>query len=126
MIGFFKTILKMAFIGGVVFLFFTACSAHKRCGDAAAKKKYHGKRYVAALSERDSLCNVAAQRQQEITGLQGEVSALKTQYEEFQKQSGSQLNKLSTDLGDKQTMLRQREERLRHLESILRRQDSLL
>jgi chemotaxis protein MotB len=133
MLGFFKTILRLAFIGGVVMLFFTACSAHKSCGDPTAKKKYHGKRYLASLKERDSLCNVAKQRQQEIatlqqekSGLQSEMAALNSKYEEYQKASGSQLSKLNTDLGSKDAMLKQREARLRDLEALLRRQDSVL
>src|SRR5262245_22401579 len=119
MIGFFKTILKLAFIGGVVFLFFTACSAHKRCGDNTRGTKYHGKRYLAALKERDSLCNVAKSREQDIASLQsqlqstqGELAGVKSQFEQFQQKSGSELNKLNTDLGDKDAMLRQREQRL--------------
>lgn len=126
MIFFFRAILKLAFIGGVVLLFFTACSAHKRCGEEGGKEKYGNKRYAAALKERDSLCNVAAARQQQITGLEARIAELQAQYEDYQKSSGSQLNKLSTDLGSKEQILQQREQRLRHLESILRKQDSLL
>jgi chemotaxis protein MotB len=133
MIGFFKTILKLAFIGGVVFLFFTACSAHKRCGENNDNKKYHAKRYVASLKERDSLCNVAKSREQDIASLQSELkntqaelANVKTQFEDYQQKSGNQLNKLNTDLGDKENMLKQREQRLRTVEAMLHRQDSIL
>ncbi len=133
MVIFFKTILRLAFIAGVVFLFFTACSSHKYCGDNTAKKKYSSKRYRTALQERDSLCNVARQREQDISALQQqngaleqELASLKAQYQDFQKSSGSQLDKLSSDLGSKESMLKQREARLKHLESILRKQDSML
>jgi len=133
MITLFKTILRIAFIGGVVFLFFTACSAHKNCGDTTAKKKYAGKRYNMALRERDSLCNLSHVQQSELTKQQAEIASLKSSYndlnsrfEEYQKSSGSQLDKLNSDLGNKQAMLKQREARLQQLEQILKRQDSLL
>ena len=126
MIGFFRAILRLAFIGGVVVLFFTSCSAHKRCGEQGAKEKYGNKRYSASLRERDSLCNVAAARQQQITALESQLADVRGQYDEYQKKSGSQLNKLNTDLGSKDLMLQQREQRLRHLESILQKQDSML
>jgi chemotaxis protein MotB len=133
MITFFKTILRLAFIGGVVFLFFTSCARHKYCGDTTAKKKYHGKRYNMALRERDSLCNLSHVQQTELTKQQSEIATLKatyseltTRFDEYQKSSGSQLDKLSSDLGNKQAILKQREARLQQLEQILRRQDSLL
>jgi chemotaxis protein MotB len=133
MATFFKTILKLAFIGGVVFLFFTACKGHKQCGDPEAKKKYSSKRYRMALKERDSLCNLAKIRENDLAALRNDLNSLTTKYselnakhEEFQRTSGSQLNKLNTDLDKNQQILRQREDRLKQLESILRRQDSLL
>jgi chemotaxis protein MotB len=133
MLTFFKTILRLAFIGGVVLLFFTACSSHKNCGDPSAKKKYAGKRYKSALHERDSLCNLTHVQQTELTKQQSEIASLKTNYselnskfDEYQKSSGSQVDKLNSDLSNKQAILKQREARLQQLEQILRRQDSLL
>jgi chemotaxis protein MotB len=125
MAGLFKALLRIAFIAGVVFLFFTACS-HKLCGDSGAKKKYHSKRYRTALSERDSLCNLAARRQAEIAALSGSLQGLQARFEDYQKSSGSRLEQLNTDLGANKSALQQREERLRHLESMLKRQDSML
>jgi septal ring factor EnvC (AmiA/AmiB activator) len=126
MVTFFKTILRLAFIGGVVLLFFAACSPHKNCGDTSAKKKYTGKRYNKALRERDSLCNLAQVQQSELTKQQTEIAALKTSYndlntrfDEYQRSSGSQLDKLNSDLGNKQAILRQSEARLQQLEKIL-------
>lgn len=129
-----KAILKLVFIVGIVFLFFTACSTHKKCDDSSGKdKKYHSKRYNKALHERDSLCNLAKMQQNDIAmlknemnGLTGKHNELNARYEELQKSSGSQLNKLTTDLDKNQAVLKQREERLRQLEDILRKQDSLL
>jgi chemotaxis protein MotB len=126
MVTFFKTLLRLAFIGGIVFLFFSACSEHKLCGDPGAKKKYHAKRYRNALNERDSLCNLARQREMEVAQLKNTINTLEAQYAELQRSAGTEVTKLNTDLGKQQAMLRQREERLRQLESVLRRQDSML
>jgi chemotaxis protein MotB len=126
MVTFVRLMLRIAFIGGIVFLFFSSCSQHKLCGDQSAKKKYHAKRYRKALHERDSLCGVAAQRQAEIASLNGSLTALQSSYQSLKASSGSELNKLSTDLSKNQATLQQREERLRQLESVLRKQDSLL
>ena len=134
MFTFLKAVLKLVFIIGIVFLFFTACAGHKKCGDPSSQgKKYLSKRYRNSLKERDSLCNVSKMRENDISmlknelqGLTGKYNELNARYEEYQKSSGSQLNKLNTDLDKNQAVLRQREERLKQLEDILRRQDSLL
>lgn len=132
MVNFFKAILRLAFIVGVVMLFFTACSAHRPCGQQEGKK-YLSKRYRTALQERDSLCNLASQRQQQVTDLESKLtslneklSSLNEEYQTLQKSSGSQLSKLSGDLSEKEAQLKQREKRLAHLEAMLRRQDSIL
>ena len=85
------------------------------------------------MHERDSLCGVAKTRELEIGQLNGTVSklnqdleTLNSKYNEYQKLSGSQLNKLNSDLGNKDAILQQREERLKQLEAALKRQDSLL
>jgi chemotaxis protein MotB len=134
LITIFRALLRLAFIAAVVFLFFTACKAHKNCGDPKGKdRKYISKRYKKALHERDSLCNVTHVQQNDLSMLRNEMNSLSQQHKElnerfseYQKTSGSQLNKLNTDLDKNQATLRQREERLMQLESILRRQDSLL
>jgi chemotaxis protein MotB len=126
MVSLFKVILRLAFIAGIVFLFFSACSSHKLCGEQGAKKKYHAKRYRSALLERDSLCNLAKQREMDVAHLKNSLNTLQAQFKDLQSSAGSEVSKLNTDLGNQQAMLRQREERLRQLESVLRRQDSLL
>lgn len=133
MISFFKHVLRLAFISGALALFISSCAAHKYCGDPTAKKKYHGKRYVKALHERDSLCNVTHVQKNELTKLQSDYDQLSSNYVALQKSAGTELNKLNSninklnsDLGNKQATLEQREARLHQLESILRRQDSLL
>lgn len=130
---FFISILRVGFITGAVAVFATSCASHKYCGDTTAKKKYSSKRYMKSLHERDSLCNVTKVQKDEITklnsdldGLNGKYNSLTSNYDNLRKSSGSQLDKLSADLGSNQNLLRQREERLRQLESILKRQDSIL
>jgi chemotaxis protein MotB len=125
--------LKLAFIAGVVFLFFNACSAHKMCGEAGAKKKYHSKRYVKALRERDSLCNVTHMQKNELTSVSKNLAEMKARYTELEARSGSEVtklnedvNSLNKDLSNKQALLKQREQRLQQLEAMMRRQDSLL
>lgn len=126
MITFLKYLLRMAFLAGAALLFVTSCASHKRCGEPGAKEKYGSKRYSLALSERDSLCNLAKTREQQIADLKKSYDELNGNYENLKMTTGSQLNKLNNDLGDNMARLRQREARLRDLESRLRRQDSLL
>jgi chemotaxis protein MotB len=131
--SFLRSILKIVFTAGVVFLFFNACTAHKYCGATDAKKKYHSKRYNSALRERDSLCNITHMQQTELTALNTKLSELQARFTDLESRSGSELNKLNKnvtelnkDLTDKQNILKQREERLRQLETVMRRQDSIL
>jgi len=125
-----KFVVGSLLIAGIIF---SSCASHKNCGVDTGGKKYHSKRYNAALHERDSLCNLAKSRQDEINRLNGDYAVLQTQYNDLAKRTGNELNKLnsninklSSDLGNKQATLEEREARLRQLESILRRQDSLL
>lgn len=120
------TVLRIGFVAGAVMLFATSCASHKYCGDTAAKKKYHSKRYRQSLHERDSLCSVTKLQHDQITQLNANYADLQKKYDQYAQASGSELNKLSADLGNKQDLLRQREARLRQLESILHRQDSIL
>ncbi|MGV2480168.1 UNVERIFIED_CONTAM: hypothetical protein IGO34_25535, partial [Salmonella enterica subsp. enterica serovar Weltevreden] len=62
----------------------------------------------------------------EIGRLNASYSDLDQRYNQLQAASGSQLDKLSTDLGNKQAALNQKDARLRQLEAILMRQDSIL
>lgn len=105
-----------------------SCASHKLCGDPEAKpvNKYSSKRYRKALTERDSLCNLSKEQKSEIARLNASYSDLNSRYDQLQAASGSQLDKLSTDLGNKQAALNQKDARLRQLEAILMRQDSVL
>jgi chemotaxis protein MotB len=132
MILFLRSILKIGFIGGALFLFATACT-HYECGTLTKDKKYLSKRYRNALHERDSLCNVARAREATIAETNAKNDELNLKLESLKKSTGSQLdrlnsnlNQLSSDLGKNKETLAQREARLRQLESILRKQDSLL
>lgn len=126
MANFIKHILRLAFLAGAAVLFAISCASHKNCGQAGAKEKYGSKRYSKALHERDSLCNLTKVQDDKLTNLSKSYEELNTKYESLKRSTGSQLDKLSTDLGTNQERLRQREARLRELESILRRQDSIL
>ncbi|MES2680495.1 MAG: OmpA family protein [Bacteroidota bacterium] len=126
MINFLRHILRLAFIAGAAFLFAASCASHKNCGEAGAKKKYSGKRYNKSLHERDSLCNLTKVQSERLANANKSYEDMKLQYEALKSNSGSQLNKLSADLGSNQAKLQQREARLRELESILRKQDSML
>jgi len=126
-----KTLLKNIFILAAtisVASFTTACASHKMCGDPKAKPvhKYSSKRYRKALMERDSLCNLTKEQSTHINKLNSDYSDLTAKYGNLQTASGSQLDKLSTDLGNKQAAINQKDARLRQLESILNRQDSVL
>lgn len=105
-----------------------SCASHKLCGDPEAKpaNKYSSKRYRKALMERDSLCSLSKEQKTEIARLNGNYTDLESKYKQLQAASGMQLDKLSTDLGNKQAALNQKEARLRQLEAILMRQDSVL
>jgi len=129
---FFKSILKMGFIAGAIFLFATSCT-HYNCGTAPKEKKYMSKRYRNALKERDSLCNVTKSQQMDLAKAAADQQKLSKEYDDLKRSTGSELNKLSsnidklsTDLGKNKETLAQREARLRQLEAILQRQDSLL
>lgn len=126
MMTFLKYALRMGFVALAVFLFLTSCASHKNCGQEGAKEKYSSRRYTAALRERDSLCSLAASRQQQLVELRRTFDDLNANYENLKMTSGSQLNKLNTDLGNNLARLQQREARLADLESRLRKQDSLL
>jgi len=125
-----KTLAKNMFVAATIGLtaFGTSCASHKLCGDTTAKpvKKYSSKRYRSALMERDSLCNVTKMQKDQIGSLTASYADLNAKYDNLQQASGSQLDKLSTDLGNKQAVINQKDARLRQLESILMRQDSVL
>jgi chemotaxis protein MotB len=95
-----------------------------RCGDTTAKVKtrYHGKRYNAALRERDSLCNVTKTQAAQLASLNADYSDLTARYSKLSQTAGN----LGNALNDKNATLSEKEAQLRNLQSILRRQDSIL
>jgi len=112
-----------------------SCDTNKMCGDTTAKStdKIHSKRYKGALQERDSLCNlVKDQKAQMVTlnksyeDLNNKYEDLTAKYEGLQQSTGTELSKLTSDLGNKQATLRQKEARLGELENTLRVDDSIL
>src|SRR6218665_3214408 len=109
MVNFIRHILRLAFMAGAVFLFATSCASHKNCGETGAKKKYSSKRYTKALNERDSLCNLTKVQENKIAGLTKNYDEMTARYDELQRRSGTQLDKLSSDLGSNQAKLKQRE-----------------
>lgn len=116
-----------AFVGLMIFA--ASCASHVKCGDPTAKKKYSGKRYNAALLERDSLCSVTKAQATQIASLNSEYSNLSEKYSKLSQTAGnlnSDLNNLSNDLSNKNATLSAKEAQLRNLQSILRRQDSIL
>jgi chemotaxis protein MotB len=100
----------------------SSCASHVKCGDPTAKTKYHGKRYNAALHERDSLCSVTKSQASQLTSLNAEYSELVAKYGKLNQTTGN----LSNALNDKNATLSEKEAQLRNLQSILRRQDSIL
>lgn len=117
----------------ILMLSFAACAPHVDCGLSGKPPKVMSKRYKAALTERDTLCNQLNRKKQE---LEGE----KKKYDELKSASGNTVAMLSSDLDKKQkelnakeTALQEREKsmqnlsaRLKDLESIVRRQDSVM
>jgi chemotaxis protein MotB len=133
MIVFFKSILRLVFIIGAIFLFITSCASHKNCDAGGSNKKFHSKRYRMAIHERDSLCSLTKALNDQLAKANSNYEELSLKFEGLKKSMGSEVSKLnsdlgrlSTDLGNKQATLEQREARLRQLESVLRKQDSLL
>lgn len=126
-----KTILFTASI--VLMLSFNSCAPHVDCGLSGKPPKVMSKRYKAALSERDTLCNQLNKKKEEL-------DAQKKKYDELKSASGNTVAMLSSDLDKKQkelnakeTALQEREksmqnlsERLHDLENIIRRQDSIM
>lgn len=110
-----------------------SCAPHVDCGLSGKPPKVLSKRYKAALSERDTLCN-------QLNRKKSELDAQKKKYEELKSASGNTVAMLSNDLDKKQKELTNKEnalqerekslqnlsERLRDLESIIRRQDSIM
>lgn len=101
-----------------------SCASHVKCGDttAIAKKKYSGKRYNAALRERDSLCSVTKSQAAQIAALNNDYSELAKKYNSLTQTTGN----LSNALKDKNASLSEKEAQLRNLQSVLRKQDSIL
>ena len=111
-----------------------SCKPHAMCGDASAKKpEILSKRYRAALSERDSLCNLSKQKIEEVAALNQNLSALHKDYDNLKASSGSTVASLSDDLKNKQAelekkenALKEKEAKLKDLQGIINRQDSIM
>lgn len=126
-----KKIVLIASIG--IWLGITSCAPHVDCGLSGKPPKVMSKRYKAALTERDTLCN-------QLNRKKAELEAQKNKYEELKSASGNTVAMLSNDLDKKQKELNNKEnalkerekslqnlsERLSDLESIIRRQDSVM
>ena len=89
---------------------------------ANAKKKYSGKRYNAALRERDSLCSLTKSQASQLSSLNADYASLTDKYNSLAQKTGN----LSSDLYNKNASLSEKEAQLKNLQSILRRQDSIL
>lgn len=126
-----KRIIWLAGVG--LALGVTSCAPHVDCGLSGKPPKVMSKRYKAALTERDTLCN-------QLNRKKSELETQKKKYDELKSASGNTVAMLSNDLDKKQKELNNKEnalqerekslqnlsERLRDLESIIRRQDSIM
>jgi chemotaxis protein MotB len=125
---------RIVLIGSIgLILGMSSCAPHVDCGLSGKPPKVMSKRYKAALTERDTLCN-------QLNRKKSELDAQKKKYDELKSASGNTVAMLSNDLDKKQKELNNKEnalqerekslqnlsERLRDLESIIRRQDSIM
>ena len=112
---------------------FTACAPHVDCGLSGKPPKVMSKRYRAAITERDTLCN-------QLNRKKAELETQKQKYDELKAASGNTVAMLSSDLEKKQKELKNKENelkdreknvqnlssRLKDLESIIRKQDCVM
>ena len=124
---------SLAAIGILILFSFYSCAPHVDCGLSGKPPKVMSKRYRAALTERDTLCNQLSRKK-------SELETQKQKYEELKAASGNTVAMLSSDLDKKQQELQGKENelkereknvqnlsaRLRGLESIIKRQDSVM
>jgi len=135
-----------------------SCAYHKKCNepitDSKSTQKFYSKRYKNALTERDSLCNLALLLQKDTTLVKSSLRKLQDEYkmqgasfnnldDQFRKQgvaldnlkksTKEELNKLSAelsqkenDLAAKQKALADKEKRLTELESLIKQRDDML
>ncbi len=120
-------------VTAILILSVAACAPHVDCGLSGKPPKVMSKRYKAALTERDTLCN-------QLKVKKSELEAANKKYEELKAASGNTLAMLSNDLDKKQkelngkeNALKERENRLQDLgvrlkdmEAVIRRQDSIM
>ncbi|HSH64237.1 MAG TPA: OmpA family protein [Bacteroidia bacterium] len=118
---------------GILLMFLNSCAPHVDCGLSGKPPKVMSKRYRAALTERDTLCN-------QLNRKKAELVEQKAKYDELKSASGNTVAMLSSDLDKKQKELNEKENalkereksmqnlsaRLRDMESIIRRQDSIM
>lgn len=113
--------IVILFIGITAVL--SSCASHVTCANQAmAKRKYSGKRYNAALRERDSLCSVTKSQSAQLSALNQDYTDLAGKYNELAQKTGN----LSLDLKNKNATLSEKEAQLQNLQRIMRRQDSIL
>lgn len=122
-------------------LFLGSCATHVPCGVVSEKKPgLQGKKYKAALSERDSLCTRTKSLEDELglslereKGLNEDLTEQQRKYDDLMKMAGEEVENLSnhlmlkeSELAEKEGLLKDREARLRVLEDIVKRQDELM
>ncbi len=125
-------------------LLISSCASHKNCGstleDKKSTQKLYSKRYKAAISERDSLCTLAALLQKDTSKNEEQIRSLRNlidqkdkSYNSLKLASGEQLakmneelNKKQKELGDKEKTLVEKENRLRDLEKLIKERDEML
>lgn len=118
-----------------------SCATHQRCGEVYDKPaKVKGKKYIAAVAERDSLCTRTKALEDELglalereKGLNEDLNEQQKRYDDLMRMAGEEVENLSnhlmqkeTELADKERLLKDREERLKVLEDIVKKQEELM
>jgi chemotaxis protein MotB len=121
-------------------LSFVACAPHVNCGVNEKPPKVMSKRYKAALTERDTLCNQLKFKKEELEAANKKYDELKATSGNTQAMLSSDLDKKQNELVEKQNeliekenALKEREKRLQELgiqlkdlQSVVRHQDSIM
>lgn len=114
-------------------LSFVACAPHVNCGVNEKPPKVMSKRYKAALTERDTLCNQLKFKKEELEAANKKYDELKATSGNTQAMLSSDLDKKQNELVEKENALKEREKRLQELgiqlkdlQSVVRHQDSIM
>ncbi|MEO6901497.1 MAG: OmpA family protein [Bacteroidia bacterium] len=117
----------------LLILSFASCTPHVKCGDTAKAPKVMSKRYKAALTERDTLCNQLKLKKEELQAENKKYDELKASSGNTQAMLSSDLDKKQKELSEKENALKEREKklqelgvRLKDLENVVRHQDSVM